>query len=1231
MTRLTQDQRRVVTALDTNFCVTSGAGCGKTLVLVERYIHFLEQDRNLPLARLAAITFTENAAAQMRSRIRKACLQQVAAAREANDSVRLQTWLRRYWDVDVAPVNTIHGFCAALLRRWPIEAGVDPQFTVLDETEAAFLRMDVVAATVEELLAAEDADLLTVLEHFNLDEARDILQTVIGEKREVLRRVAGPVMAKGDEEILAGLSKAIAEHVMAAVQPLVDSAAIRDALATLKRLAGQPTDKLEAIRQEAVTQVEQLRRARTADLAAQAANRIAKRIKVNCGSAKLWPSPESLKEAKSALKTLREPFREIVKDLPTFDEPTERRHLTLARAFYRTACRTIDAYQAAKRERSALDFEDLQIRTRDLLRSDRRVRRRCRAQFRAILVDELQDTNLLQFEIVDLLTSGARGRRKEAPLRPGALFGVGDPKQSIYRFRGAEVEVFQRATGRVPATGRRSLSESFRLHPGTAGLVNHLFGPLMGEAYEAIEGRRTQVNDDVAELIHIINPDEPKGFRADEGHAQEARALAARLERIVKTGSVKVCDAGRKSGRPVRYGDIAILLRRTTHLHVYEEAMERRGVPYYVVAGRGFYKQQEVLDVIHLLRVLEDPADDLHLAGVLRSPLFAVSDEGLYRLSRLGRSLHGSLPLAAEAEGFHPEDRRGLCRAARLLPAWTAEKDRLGLAALVDRAAFASGYAAATVGRFGGARAYANLRQMVELARQFERHGLSAPGDYVDYVTDFMQSEMRAEQAAVEAAEGDTVRLMTIHKAKGLEFPVVALPDLGYGPRGPQATWFTHPATGVAVRMREEEDEGGGADEGPHRPPEKTAKKPTSGALALARRAETEAEQDESHRLLYVAMTRAQDYLIFAGHQQYREPRHSWLNAVLDGLGATREPGDRTVRLPAGGTVRTSVRPPLSWRPGRGARRGGPRDIFAAGRVCWDRLRDRAQSAPRRPVEQALRQATAAPQAPRPPARIAATALADYVRCPRLYWWTHVLGVRRPEPAPPALDGGLAAGESGLSPQQWGTVSHRAMELAHDSSDATVRAAADQALREVALAESARGKLSDQLVAAVSAFWQSAVGRRVAAARQVLREIPFVLAFEGTEIRGTIDLALEGSDGAWEIVDYKSSAPSPDSAEEDAARFDLQLGLYALAVGRWLGRDVVRRSVYFLGSAVAVEREISAADLERAAANAREALTAIAAATYDSRDPHVCRHCRYLVLCDNGSAGEPPHSEMGGR
>ncbi|HUU10517.1 MAG TPA: UvrD-helicase domain-containing protein [Phycisphaerae bacterium] len=1211
MSPLTAAQRRVVTPLDTNFCVTSGAGCGKTRVLVERYIYFLEQDARLPLERLAAITFTENAAAQMRERIRQACRERIDQARRDRDVVRAQTWLDRYWGVDVAPINTIHGFCASMLRRWPIEADVDPQFTIHDETEAAFLRQEVVARTIEGLLARDDARLLTVLEHFSLAEARETLETIVSEKREVLRRVAGPVMARSDEAVLGDLKKAIDRHVLDSLRGCVETTEARDAMAVLRRHAGDPGDKLEPIRREALARLERLAGARTAEIAHTAAEWIRSSINLRAGAAKLWPSADALAEVKAALKHLRDTIKESLKHLVPFDAQAERRHLALARALYQTACHAIEAYETAKRERSALDFEDLQVRTRDLLRTQTRVRDACRRRYRAILVDELQDTNLLQFEIVDLLTTGPAVRGREPPLRPGAFFGVGDPKQSIYRFRGAEVEVFERAVGRVAPEGRQGLAQSFRLHPGMAALVNHLFARFMGEAYEPIEGKHTQVNDDVGELVVVVNPQDPRGFHTQEGHTQEARLLAARLHEMVTGGTVKVWDADRKAARPARFGDVAVLLRRTGHLHLYEEAMERQGVPYYVVGGHGFYTQQEVLDVIHLLRVLDDPADALHLAGVLRSPLFAVSDEGLYRLRQRGALRVAALAPAAEDETFDPEDRRALGRAARLLPEWTAAKDRLGLAALIDRVVFESGYAAANVGRFGGARAYANLRQMAELARRFERHGLSALGDYVDYVTDFMQGEMRAEQASIEAEGGDTVRLMTIHKAKGLEFPVVALPDLGFAPRPRGAPWLIHPSTGLAVRLRDEDGEA--------RP---------SGAMALARSAEAAAEVDESYRLLYVAITRAKDYLILAGHEPYSTTRGSWLDAVFDALGAQQQTGDQHIRLPAGGVMSICVQPPLKHQPSHAARRGGPRDVFAGGRVRWDRLADRGRGASRRRADETLQRASPLAHTPRRPARLTVTALATYRRCPRLYEWRHVLGVDQPGPR-----------EGGLSAQQWGTICHRALELAPGGDDTAIGAAADEALREAQVAPDGRDAIRARLVASVGGFWASPVGRRVAGARQAVREMPFVLALGETEVRGTIDLLFEGADGEWEVVDYKSSA-KPHADDGPDAPYDLQLGLYALAAGRWLGRNVGRTSVYYVGSGEAQERPVSASDLAGAAAGAEEALAGITAghfilATgasehYNSLSKRLCARCGHHVLCHSGSMTEPIDQGMGG-
>ncbi len=926
-------------------------------------------------------------------------------------------------------------------------------------------------------------------------------------------------------------------------------------------MPGQKATRWRASALRPSRSLDRLRRARTGGLALATAQELAGAINLKGGSAKAWPAPALLTFVKESLKTLRDSCREVLKGLVAYDDATERRHLTLARAFYRTAQRVIAAYQAAKDEQSAFDFEDLQIRARDLLRRQPRVLDECRKQYRAILVDELQDTNLLQFEIVDLLVSGptARGR---TPLRPGAFFGVGDPKQSIYRFRGAEFEVFQAALDRAGQDGRRTLMESYRLHAGTAGLVNQLFPPLMKDLYEPVQGRHEQKNPRAAELLHVLSPD-PKGLHADEGHQAEAVRLAARLKEIVEGRAVTVWDEAAKAWRPARYGDVAILMRRMSHLHLYEQALEVQEVPYYVVAGRGFFQQQEVRDVLALLRVLDDPSDDLSLATVLRSPFFAVSDEGLYHLRQLGAPLHEQLPAGAAAAHLDAEDRRGLRRAADLLPRWAADKDRLGLAALVDRAAFESGYAAAVAGKFGGERAYANLRQMVELARHFQERGLSALGDYIGYVTDFMASEMRAEQAPVETAGADTVRLMTIHKAKGLEFPIVVVPDLAYTPRGRPRDCLVHEATGVALRMR---DEDGGAE--------------TSSALALARGAGAEADRAEGWRLFYVALTRAKDYLILTSYQGYNPGRQeTWLDALLFGLGAEIAPGVRDVRLPAAGTVQISAQAPDDQPRRRSVRRAGPKDLLVAGRVAWPRLHERGQRAPGTAAAEALARLSPAAAPVWPVAHLAATAVAEYAECGAGYRWAGELGVEEAEPPSP-LPGGL-------SPQAWGAAGHRAMELATSPAPEATAAAVAGAVREVQAAADARPELERRLREALQAFWGSPLGGRVAGAQRAWRELPVLLQLDAAEIRGTIDLVFQGPDGRWELVDYKSSGPSPDEAPARARKYELQLGLYALAASRWLRAPIDRWSVFFLGSAAAAEHAVTETDLGRIEQRAR--------------------------------------------
>ncbi|HUX00936.1 MAG TPA: UvrD-helicase domain-containing protein [Phycisphaerae bacterium] len=1202
---LTPAQSEVVRDLGRSWCVTSGAGCGKTRVLVERYLEFLEDDLALPMERLAAITFTENAAAEMRSRIRQACLARAADARAAGDTGRAARWLSRYWDVDVAPIHTIHGFAAAILRRFPIEAGVDPNFQTLDDPRATLLVQDVVAGTVEELLEAEDKDLLGVLEHFDLVQARKMLADLVSQKREVLRRVAGPVLARSDEEILRDLRQQMGDLVREVCAEVLADPVVADALAVLKKHSGEADDLREKIRSEMLRLVNRLARARTAEEARAAAGALTA-IRLSGGSVKKWPSQSALDAVKDATKALKTAFTEALKDLPAFDAQVESQHLAVARALYHTARRVEETYTRAKRERSSLDFEDLQILARDLLASNPRVLKACRDSWRAILVDELQDTNLLQFELVDLLVSSpGKGAKPGAPGLPraGALFGVGDPKQSIYRFRGAEIEVFERALARVGPKGRKGLDRSFRLNAGLAELVNHLFPPLMGEMYEPVEAAHEQKNESAGEWIHVAGP-QGDALAADDGFAAEAQRLAERIRAIVEDGKVRVWGGKDVGWRPAQYGDVAVLLRRTTYLHLYEEALQRADVPFHVVAGRGFYKQQEVLDVLHLLRALDDPSDDLAVAGVLRSPFFSVSDEGLWRLRPLGRTLREALAAADEAPGLAEEDRRGLARAARLLARWTAEKDQMGLAALVDEAVFASGYAASAVTRFGGARAYANLRQMAELARRFEREGLGSLGDYVDYVTDFMGSEMREAQAPLETPGADTVRVMTIHKAKGLEFPVVAIPDLAYAPLMSREEYLIHPATGLAVRLRDEEGD-----------------RVTSGALALARREDNRAERAEAYRLLYVAMTRAKDYLVLASHEaDHRGRRPLHLEALVQGLGADLSPGhvtakrgsapaepdERLLRLPKGARLELRVVEPPREPARGGERRAGPRDVLAAGRIAHDRLRSRAEGAPRGRLDRLLAQVEPPAAPARPPGRVAATSLDLYRRCPAQYRWAHGLGVTEPEEP--------AVGEGGLTALERGLIVHRAMQLATLPDAETVRRAAAAAAREVGAAPDAHG-LARDVARTVERFWASDLGRRVARARLAHREMPVLLAVGETEVRGQVDLVFQNADGTWEIVDYKSRLPRGPGGSPSADPYRLQLGLYAVALARWTGRPPARCTAYGLDDGAIASQDTSAAALAAVEAEAKQVLSAIGAGRFESADEERCPHCRYRRLC----------------
>jgi superfamily I DNA/RNA helicase len=593
------------------------------------------------------------------------------------------------------------------------------------------------------------------------------------------------------------------------------------------------------------------RLADAADLGA-AVGELIEAAKVGRVGAKAWPDPSVYGPIKEALEEFREELRG--RGLERFDAPdggTEEA-AAVGQRFLRVAAAAARAYRDRKRAHGLVDFQDLLLAARDLLRDRPDVRARVQDRYRFVLIDELQDTDPVQVELVESLCGGG--------LTAGKLFAVGDRKQSIYRFRGADVRLFEELSGRVPHEGRQGLTVNFRSQPAVLDFTNALLARRLA-GYEPLVAHEPQVNP--GPCVEFLWSPRPEKASAAEARAAEAEWIAARVAAMVGPDCPErlVVDREGSPGRlrRARPGDIVLLFRALSNVHLYEAALRRRGLHYYLVGGRAFFAQQEVYDLLNLLRALENPQDAVSLAGTLRSPFCCLSDEALFVLARHPGGLWAGL-LDPTRDGRLPAGQRGrVARARRRLPRWRGLKDRVPIARLL-RAVFAdSGFDAATQFEFLGDRKLANLWKLLDLARTFDRSGLFGLAEFIARLGDLVRTQPREEQAATQPENADVVRLMTIHQAKGLEFPVVIVPDFaagGGGPARPVAEWDAE--LGCVARPPADEDEPPFAD---------------FGWGLWEARGDVE-DWHEDLRTLYVACTRARDYLVLSA-------------ALPDGLPAT--------------------------------------------------------------------------------------------------------------------------------------------------------------------------------------------------------------------------------------------------------------------------------------------------------------------------------------------------------
>jgi ATP-dependent helicase/nuclease subunit A len=945
--------------------------------------------------------------------------------------------------LDAAWISTIHGFCNRVLKTYPFEAGLDPRFRELDEAQASVIRGEAFDEALERFCASGEEERLRLLATYRTEGLRRML---IG----------------------------VYETLRAAGRPLVLELGERPPLA----------ERVEQLRVAAQCLAED---ADATDLARANAGRL---LELVTGD----PLPERLLDLT--------PHRARGERAATYEEArqaVEQAALDELAAHDRDLLQTLldgfaEAYAAAKARESALDFEDLQLEARDLLRDHAEIRAKEALRFRAIMVDEFQDTNRLQCELIDLLSEHAD------------VFSVGDEFQSIYGFRHADVAVFRER--REAAGGGLALSRNYRSRPEVLAAVNHLFGGEFGDGFQPLAASGEFPDPVFGHPVELLVTD--KSTYADTGthwRRAEAEHIATRVRELVDSGAAAP-------------GEIVLLFAAGTDAEWYEEELRRLGLPTYRATGRGYFGQQQVVDLLSYLRLLHNRYDDQSLVTVLASPFVGLSNDGLVLLRRAA----SRRPLFSGLERELPPDLDE--RDSRLLRAFKQRYERLvtasgrlSLERLCEAIVAEHDYDLAVLARWDGKRRYANMRKLARLARSYEElRGADIEG-FVRFVLQQEAVGAKELEAVAEEEGADAVRLLTIHSAKGLEFKVVVVADAGRDRAAPASDEILALSDGrFGFRVAD---------------PFTSARK---GAFDWEEVREERRREDEAERLrlYYVAMTRAIDRLVVSGaidpgRDAERATPMGWVLNRLDAAGELGADGPVELERDAARFLLRVDRfaPEPEVVPEVEIVQEGQLELFAELPTA---------AAVRAPTLPALE------PVPAPPLhrarRLSFTALSLFERCSYRYYAERVAGMRERD-----ASGGVP-GLEGLGATELGSAVHAVLEgldlaapRVPDDLDEQVRAGwpgtTDENLE----------RIRDH----VAAYCDSELAARVAALDGAAPERHFTFLHDGVLLHGYLDVFH--SDGSRAVVvDYKTNVLEDlEPAAVVDSDYRLQRLVYALA------------------------------------------------------------------------------------
>jgi len=890
--------------------------------------------------------------------------------------------------------------------------------------------------------------------------------------------------------------------------------ALESELAAMNGCCDDPQDNREKLRTNLVNGLRELRASMDAAHTYIIINRT-RALDAKGGSKRQWASGKAF----DRVLEIRNEFRDLCAPyLPPDEDPAiEAKSAHMTCDLLAVLSHVEDALRRETTENVARDFDDLINDTFEVLRTNKEIRDRTARGIRHLLIDEFQDTDSRQLAIARLLVH-------ESDVDPQPeLFIVGDAKQSIYYFRGAEVEVFAEAREAAGKTIR--LERNFRSVPEVLEFANDFFAQsralsAVEPEYKRIEPDRKRLNACRVEFLIPLGRDKKtaiKDYRKDE-----AELIAGRIAQMCHAAPVSVSDPDTGESRPARFGDAAILFRALRDVYLYESALRRRNIPYMVIAGTGFYERQEVADMRNLLAVIVDPSNEMALLGLLRSPMAGLSDESLVSLCDRRRLVQAFR--AKEVPAGFPQPER-LEHARQLVCNLRANRE-MPLPAFLRHVLDRTQYEAILAGQFLGPQKVGNVHKMIDLAEAFSRGSAGGLGAFVRYLDEVAAQEIREGEAAIQPEGVDSVTLMTIHKSKGLEFPIVVVPDLARNlAAGRSSDVLLHRDLGVAVKVAGEQGE------------------PKSCSMyTLIQRARDEHETAENARVLYVAMTRARDWLLLAGAPIDKGADTSWMGAI-DKVYKILEKNDGDVLRGDGWCAVIRKQPGPERIPEPAVESGSPL-------TDQDVLRRMGRIEAVAPARKTF-------------------SVSEIVNMPD---GDQVL----------AAEGGRERSKALLR----GTLIHRILEEWDWKSDPGTLV--QRVFNEEGPASPRYAELERNLLAVAERLRSLPIARHIAAqAAGAQREAPFLLRVDDALVSGTVDLLL--SDGT--IIDYKTG----ERHDEVHARYTWQVQLYAAAVHQLQGIDPSAAYLLYLDLGELVEVEITRAAVEAALTRTRDAITLLKA------------------------------------